>query len=58
MGLKEQFPGIRLHWANPQLCSLGLQTETTPAGNTVKCYDAERSIVDLLKQRKTEGADA
>lgn len=58
MGLKEQFPGIRLHWANPQLCSLGLQTATTPAGNTVKYYDAERSIVDLLKQRKTEGTDA
>lgn len=57
MELKEQFPGIRLHWANPQLYSLGLRTATTPAGNTVRCYDAERSIADLLK-RKTEGADA
>ena len=56
--LKEQFPGIRLHWTDPQLYSLGLRIATTPAGNTVRCYDAERSIADLLKQRKTEGADA
>lgn len=24
----------------------------------MRCYDAERSIADLLKQRKTGGADA
>lgn len=43
---------------SPTRSRQGWRTATTPAGNTVRCYDAERSIADLLKQRKTEGADA
>ena len=34
-----------------ELHKLGLSERQTPHGNTVRCYDAERSICDILRSR-------
>jgi hypothetical protein len=57
-GLKNAYPGIGMHWVSSELYPLGETTVKTPVGNTVRCYDAERSIADLIRQRKRDGADA
>jgi predicted transcriptional regulator of viral defense system len=57
-GLKEAYPGIAMHWVRPELYPLGETTARTPVGNLVRCYGAERSIADLIRQRKLGGADA
>lgn len=56
--LKEQFLGIRLYWTSTELYGLGMEEVMTPSGNPVRCYDAERSIADLIRQRKSEGVDS
>lgn len=52
MELKKEFPGIRILWSSAELYDLGQTIVTTPAGNPVKCYDAERSIADLKKAKE------
>ena len=49
--MKEENPGIRIHRVSPSLHGLGLIEVKTPMGNTTRCYDAERSVADLIKQR-------
>ncbi len=56
--LKEENPGIRIHRVSPSLHGLGLIEVKTPMGNTTRCYDAERSVADLIKQRSKGGVDA
>ena len=56
--LIEEFPGIQIHWVRPDIYELGATNIMTPSGNRVRCYNSERSIADLIKQRKLGGVDA
>lgn len=53
-----EFPGIQIYWARPDIYELGATNIMTPSGNRVRCYNPERSIADLIKQRKLGGVDA
>lgn len=41
----------RCFYMRPALHHLGLAERKTPMGNTVRCYDAERCICDILRSR-------
>ena len=56
--LIEEFPGIQIHWVRPDVYELGATNIMTPSGNRVRCYNSERSIADLIRQRKLGGVDA
>ena len=56
--LIEEFSGIQIHWVRPDIYELGATNIMTPSGNRVRCYNSERSIADLIKQRKLGGVDA
>lgn len=56
--LKDENPGIRIHHVSPELYGLGVIAAKTPAGNHARWYDAERSIADLIKERRRGGVDA
>ena len=56
--LIEDFPGIQIHWVRPDIYELGATNIMTPSGNRVRCYNSERSIADLIRQRKLSGVDA
>ena len=56
--LKDENPGIRIHHVSPKLHGLCLIEVKTPMGNRTRCYDAERSIADLIKERSKGEADA
>lgn len=56
--LKIDFPELKIYRVKSSIYPLGEAQITTPSGNLVRCYDAERSIADLIKQRKTHGVDS
>jgi hypothetical protein len=56
--LIEEFPGIQIHWVRPDVYELGATNIMTPSGNRVRCYKPERSIAELIRQRKLSGVDA
>ena len=56
--LIEEFPGSQIHWVRPDIYELGATNIMTPSGNRVRCYNSERSIADLIRQRKLAGVDA
>ena len=56
--LIEEFPGSQIHWVRPDIYGLGATNIMTPSGNRVRCYNSERSIADLIRQRKLAGVDA
>ena len=56
--LIEEFPGIQIHWVRPDVYELGATNIITPSGNRVRCYKPERSIAELIRQRKLSGVDA
>lgn len=43
--------GILCNGSKEPLYSLGVEDLTTPAGNTVRAYNAERTLCDILKPR-------
>ena len=43
--------GISCNCIKEPLYSLGITQMTTPGGNTVRCYSAERTLCDILKPR-------
>lgn len=55
--LIEEFPGIQIHWVRPDVYELGATNIMTPSGNRVRCYKPERSIAELIRQRKLSGVD-
>lgn len=55
--LKDENPRIRIHRVSPRLHALGVVDIKMPMGNPVRCYDAERSIADLIKERARGGVD-
>ena len=46
--LKDQ---CKCHYVKPELHGLGMIEKKTTFGNTVRCYDPERSICDILRSR-------
>lgn len=56
--LIEEFPGIQIHWVRPDVYELGATNIMMPSGNRVRCYKPERSIAELIRQRKLSGVDA
>ncbi|MCL2881758.1 MAG: type IV toxin-antitoxin system AbiEi family antitoxin domain-containing protein [Coriobacteriia bacterium] len=45
--------GVRVHKVKPDLFELGLTSAITPAGHTVRTYNAERTICDLFRKRNS-----
>lgn len=40
------------YYIKPELHSVGLTEKKTTFGNTVKCYNAERTVCDMLRSRR------
>lgn len=57
-GLKSSYPSIRIHHVSPTLYELGMKSVNTPMGNLVPCYDAERCLADIIKQRRSSAVDS
>ena len=55
--LRTEFPGIRIHHVSSEIYQQGVIEARTPEGNSVRIYNAERSIADLIKTRTTGDAD-
>ena len=45
--------GVKVYKVRANLLELGLETAETPFGHPVRCYDRERTLVDLLRSRTT-----
>ena len=44
--------GIRVHQIKPELAALGITDVQTSLGNSVRAYDRERTICDILRSKK------
>lgn len=42
---------IEVRTCAPELLNLGVESVVTPCGNTVRCYDVERTLCDMLRGR-------
>lgn len=45
--------GVKVYKVKPDLLNLGLETAKTPFGHSVRCYNRERTLIDLLRNRTT-----
>ena len=43
--------GIQVHTVKKELFGLGITEKKTPMNNTVKCYNAERTLCDIVRNR-------
>lgn len=43
--------GVRVHQVKPELFELGETKLKTPFGNTVRAYDAERTLCDIIRNK-------
>lgn len=43
--------GVRIHYVKPEWYGLGVEVAKTPQGGTVRAYDMERTICDLIRRR-------
>ena len=54
-------PAIRseckVYYIKPELFELGKSTVKTPCGNSVSCYDLERTICDIVRSRNKVGTE-
>lgn len=50
--LKERYQKLKVHYVGMNLHDLGITTIKTPLGNTVLVYDLERTIIDIIRNRK------
>ena len=48
--------GIRVYQVKPEVAALGLTSVRTSFGNTVRAYDMERTICDILRYKSTMDA--
>lgn len=55
--LLDEYPQIRVHYVYAEVYDIGRTKLKTPTGTAVPAYDAERSICDLLKARRTGKVD-
>lgn len=44
---------VKLHYINPNLFELGIIEIKSPQGQIIKCYNAERCICDMLKNKNS-----
>lgn len=51
--IKRTYPTTRFHYVQPDIWSLGITDITTPQGYRVKVYNKERTICDIIKNRKS-----
>ena len=47
----------KVYYIKPEWFHLGLTTMKTPFGNSVPCYDLERTICDLIRSRNKMGTE-
>lgn len=50
--IKRKSPNIKVHYVKRESFDLGLITIKTPLGSSVKCYNMERCICDIVSERK------
>ena len=43
---------VTLHYVDNNLLNLGMETIKSPFGMNIKCYDIERTICDIIKDKK------
>ncbi|RKM63315.1 abortive infection protein [Butyrivibrio sp. XB500-5] len=51
--IKRDYDNTRFHYCKKEIWGLGITEATTPQGYTVKIYDHERCICDLIKDKKS-----
>lgn len=51
--LKRDFPNTEFHYVYNEVFELGLENVTTPSGHTVRVYNKERCICDLLRAKRS-----
>ena len=49
--LTREYDDLVFHYVKPSLIKLGLTSVKSPFGNTLRSYDSERTICDLLKEK-------
>ena len=50
--IKRKFPNIKVHYVKRDFFYLGVIKTKTPLGSSVKCYNMERCICDIVSERK------
>ncbi len=50
--IKRDFPSTNFYYSKPELWALGLETVETPFGFKINVYDKERTILDVIKNKK------
>jgi predicted transcriptional regulator of viral defense system len=51
-GSLQNIDTVALHYVDNSLLNLGMETIKSPFGMDIKCYDIERTICDIIKDRK------
>ena len=51
--IKRKFPNIKVHYVKRDFFHLGVIKTKTPLGSSVKCYNMERCICDIVLKRKS-----
>lgn len=50
--IRRRFPNIKIHYVKKDFLDLGVINIKTPLGTSVKCYNRERCICDIVSERK------
>ncbi len=50
--ISRDFPSTNFFYTKPELWNLGIQTVETPFGFQIRVYDRERTILDIVKNKK------
>ena len=51
--IKRKFSNVKVHYVKKEFFHLGIIQIKTPLGSTVKCYNMERCICDIVSARKS-----
>ncbi len=51
-GVLQNISNVNLHYVNRDILTLGLLIMKSPFGMDVKCYDMERTICDIIRDKK------
>ena len=51
--IKRKFSNVKVHYVKKEFFHLGVIQIKTPLGSTVKCYNVERCICDIVSARKS-----
>lgn len=49
--IRRDFPNLKVHYCKKELWELGIVQVTTPQGFSVKAYDKERCVCDLIRSK-------